>query len=137
MWNHGDTSSAHYSVLDVQGNCAPMEVDADAIVAHPKHPLPALPLHLDADARGFLTAELECIANEILEHLPQLGGIGHYGGKRRIRDYGPTLPHAALEVREHVPQGCRTIGRLQGLTVRAEARICQMVPYECMHAGDA
>ena len=104
---------------------------------HRQHPLSALALHPDVDVRRLLAAELQGIADEVLEHLPQLGGIGHHGGKLGSRDHGPTLPDADLEVREHVVKHRRTIGRLKGLAASAHPRIRQEVLNERMHTGGA
>src|SRR5262249_25851854 len=112
-------------------------VDADTVVAYRQHPLPALALHPDVNVGRLLAAELQGIADKVLEHLPQLGGIGHYGGKRRRRDHGPTVPDADLKISERVLQDRRTSGRLQGLTASADLRIRQQGLNECMHTGGA
>src|ERR1043166_5258505 len=51
--------------------------DTDTVVAHREAPIVAVRLHLDAHHRRLWPLEFECIADEVLEHLPKLRAVGH------------------------------------------------------------
>jgi hypothetical protein len=60
--------------------------DADAIVGDRKPPPPGFVRRFDAHARRIVLAELECIADQVLEQLYQLRAVRHHP-RQRLRRY--------------------------------------------------
>src|SRR5947209_2114816 len=60
-----------------------LRLDADAVVAHPKEPVTVLAAGADVDpGRLAVLAELDGVAEQVLEQLQQLGLLGRDGGER-------------------------------------------------------
>jgi hypothetical protein len=63
---------------DVKNPLGLPRIKADALILHRKSPLLSFALGRDMNPRGHLSVKLERIANEVLEHQPELLGIGLY-----------------------------------------------------------
>jgi hypothetical protein len=92
--------------------------DTDAVVPQPEKPImpPALRPNIDEDR--FIAAELDSIAEPILEELYQLRFIGHDCRQGISNDHGTALLNGRTQVRTYRPEhrrairGCASLARL-------------------------
>ena len=88
-----------------------LRVDADAVVAHGEQPMVSLPAGVHVDLRRRFAAELQRVADEVLEQLGQLRRVGPDGRQFAVRDFGSCLLDARVEVVQGLPQRRTRVGR--------------------------
>ena len=71
--------------------------DADAVVAHREDPLLTGPLGRDVDARRAV-AELQRVADQVLEELDELGRVGEHRGQVIMGHHRPLLLDGPAEI---------------------------------------
>ena len=106
-------------------------VDANPVVAHREYPFVPLALRIDMDARHPVAAVLERVADEILEDLGQLIGVG---GDRRQAAPGD-LASTLFEIRTQVGQSPLDRGRGFGLFKRLGLGLEAREPQQTLHQG--
>ncbi len=97
--------------------------------------LPLFPLDPHVHLRRAVAVELDGVADQVLEQLNQLPGVGRHGRQRVVRHPRATLFNRDLQIGQRVAQDDGAIGRLEGFAARAHTRIGQQVVDEYLHAA--
>ena len=98
-------------------------LDADAVVAHPQVPLLPLLGRADVDARRRGAAELEGVADQVLEELAHLVLVGEHRGKTVGGHLGSR--QVAVEGGEHDALHAPEVDRGEGVAAALDARAAQ------------
>src|SRR5579863_254394 len=72
--------------------------DADSVVRHRKYAFLPRQLCADSNQRRLGTAKLDCVPDQILKYLHQLGTIGHQHGKLSALDGRAAFPDRRLQI---------------------------------------
>ena len=112
-------------------------VDADAVVVDGKLPAVAVARRRHANAGRLLAAELDGVAQQVLEELHQLGLISDHAGQGTGFDPRVVLSDRGLEVGRRLHQRGRHVDLLQRLPQPTGARIFQTCLDQTIHAADA
>jgi len=75
------------------------------------------------NARQGLAAELQRIADQVLQDQPQLSGISVHRRQRVVTHLGPTIVDRQLEIPEHAHQQCLPVHGGERLRAPAHARV--------------
>ena len=87
--------------------------EADAVVAHGEYPLFVSRLGRHLHAQRLLAAELDCIGQQVGEHLLELARV-RLDHRQRAADHAdPVLGDRRLEGREHLVHQRRAVDRLK------------------------
>lgn len=114
-----------------------LRLDANAIVRHREPPATALAARSDMEPGRLLAAELDSIAQEVLEHVRQLGGVGLHHRELVVGDDGCRLLDGGFEVGQRLGQNRPAIARLKRLAARTDPRVGQQILDERLHPPDA
>src|SRR5262249_42616405 len=110
--------------------------DADAVIADGEDPLPALGPGADVNARRLSRlAELDGVADEVLEQLGQLGSVRQHRGQVLGADLRAALLDHRLQIGDDLTHDCRAVGQRQGVLHSARVRVGQQILDERLHAG--
>ena len=90
-----------------------LRLDADTIVAHREDPFAGAPLGRDVHARRLHAVELDGVADQVLEHLHQLRGVGRYAGQRVLRHLRPRFLDRGPQIAQGLVDDGRAVGRLE------------------------
>src|SRR6267143_633317 len=107
--------------------------DADAVVPNGEYAFGGAGLHADVDLRSLATAELDGVADEVLQQLDHLCLVGHDGGQLIVRHQRARLFDGNTQIRAHRAQDPVDIYRLHRLSLSTHARELEEVVDESLH----
>src|SRR2546427_62363 len=111
--------------------------DADAVVPDGEHAFRRARLRADMDLGSLAAAELDGVADEVLQQLDELSLVGHDSGQFVARHQGARLPDGNAQIRPHGAQHSVDVYRLHRLSPGADARELQEVVDESLHPNRA
>ena len=111
--------------------------DADAVIADGEHAFRRARPRAHMDMRSLATAELDGVADEVLQELHKLSLVGHDGGQFVVRHERARLPDRDAQIRPHGAQDAVDVYRLHRLPPGADARELQEVVDESLHPNRA
>src|SRR5919108_5862379 len=114
-----------------------LRLDADAVVPQPEKPILPPTLRPNVDEDRLLAAELDSVAEQILEELYQLCLIGHDGRQGVGDDHGPALLNGRTQVHTYRPDHRGAIGGRKTLSPSPDARVAQQIVNQPLHTGGA
>jgi hypothetical protein len=79
-------------------------------------------------------AELDRVADQVLEELAELRGVAGDDGQRVVRDHRLGFSDAGVEVVEHVGDDELTIDRREAVGAGADARVGEEIADQRLHA---
>lgn len=115
------------SLKDDEDSLVVLWIEADAVVAQGKHPLPLLALSGDVDVGSILAAELDRIRNQVLEHSQKLRSIRGDRGQGVVSDRHSALLERDLEIGQRQLQDSFAVYGLEGVTFGLDPRILQQI----------
>jgi hypothetical protein len=109
-------------------------VDPDAVVGHGESPTVVVALGLHVHARRSLAAELDPVADQVLEQLAQLAGISTHRRQVAHDDHRAGVRDRRLHAAKRVPDQLLAIHRADAVFGRADARVGEQVVDQPLHA---
>src|SRR6185503_2444023 len=114
-----------------------LRLDADAVITNFKSPFLGRFFDADVNARHRVRPELERVADQVLQQLPELHLVAHHRGQRIVRDRGAGLLDAGAQVEQRAAQRHLERHRLELRTLGAYARVGEQVLDQLLHARRA
>ena len=77
---------------------------------------------------GAMVAELQRVADQVLEELAELGGIGRESGQPVVRDHRAGFRNRHLQIAQAALEDRLAVDRLKRPASSNEPRICEQIP---------
>ncbi len=108
-------------------------VNPNAVIPDGEEPLALFPFGPDMHLGRLLATELEGVADQVLEDLSQLSGIGQHGWEGGAGHHRPILLDRHLQVGERLVQDRLAVDGFKGLAAGRHPRIGQQVIDQGLH----